>query len=62
MDSILNQDGHVSSLSQYPYPWIQESMPNDYIFQEDAASCHILSYAQLWEQITEIDIFGIWPL
>jgi hypothetical protein len=59
VDSILNQDRYINILSQHLYSSIQESMPNGYIFQEGDASCHILSYVQLWKQITGIDIFDI---
>lgn len=61
VDGILESNGYVNILSNNLIPWLKDNMPEDYIFQEDGASCHRSVYSKWWKATHGLRVMEHWP-
>ncbi|KAG1139611.1 hypothetical protein G6F37_008071 [Rhizopus arrhizus] len=58
-----NQETYINILANRFHPWFTNATAHqkrDFIFQEDGASCHTVSYARWWKETHQISSFEYW--
>ena len=64
VDGFVDQDAYINILAKKFMPWfidLNQKEDQNFILQEDGATCHTGKYATRWKDSHQINHFDFWP-